>query len=368
MDPRDCRGIGGLLQGMTDGEWECVLDIATQNGFAGLLGRNLAWAERDAGASVPIVPKLEAVQRGQLVQQLARKAAARRVAQALAEARIRFVVFKGIVLAEEIYGGLALRAFRDCDLMVPLDDLDRAFDVVSALGYSLTQFHHPREYLQLGAHAAGMLHRDGSGLDLHWSIAPDLLAPEELALAWAHCRPAPAHASVPGLRLSPEMTLVHLAKHFHSHQYVSVKPLLDFYVTARRLREDIDPAQVESLARGLGVLRVVEIAARLCERCFLPGTMPAVLPPRAPGLQARIARRTVTDDLMLSASKSPRIVNWLRYLAASGSFAAFRRSITQALVPGKLVLTQFFNRPYRSGMYPLYYWRQLVKVLTLSRS
>jgi hypothetical protein len=27
---------------------------------------------------------------------------------------------------------------------------------------------------------------------------------------------------------------------------------------------------------------------------------------------------------------------------------------------------QFFNRPFRASMYPQYYWRQLLKVLTLS--
>ena len=38
----------------------------------------------------------------------------------------------------------------------------------------------------------------------------------------------------------------------------------------------------------------------------------------------------------------------------------------QALIPGKLVLVQFFNKPFRASMYPQYYWRQLLKVLLLS--
>jgi hypothetical protein len=312
------------------------------------------------------VDELSTLRRGQLVQHLTRRAAARRAADAFALKGIPFVIFKGVVLAEEVYGDLSLRGFRDCDIMVPLERLDEAYAVALELGYALGQFDHVRDYVALGAHAAGMVHPDGSGLDLHWSIAPDVSGPEKLAVIWQHCRQAGSNSYLPGMRLSPEMTLIHLAKHFHSHQYTSIKPLVDFYVMARSLGSRIDAGELTATARALDLLPQVDIAAALCERCFIPGSLPRSLTAGKPALPAKLAHRMVTNDLLLNAQKRSRLGNWIRYVLAAGSLASSGKSILEVLIPGKLVLVQFFSRPFRASMYPQYYWRQLVKVLTLS--
>jgi hypothetical protein len=83
-------------------------------------------------------------------------------------------------------------------------------------------------------------------------------------------------------------------------------------------------------------------------------------------LHARLARRIVSDDLMLRAHNQSRLENWIRYLLAAGTLSSSARSFLAALIPGRLVLVQFFNEPFRPNMYPRYYWRQLLKVLTLS--
>jgi hypothetical protein len=364
--PDDWEGQEQTLYRLNGEDWKAVAELAVQHGFVGLLARNLAWAEEKTGLCVPVLEELAALRRGQLVQHLARRAAARRAAEAFARRDIPFVIFKGVVLAEEMYGDLSLRGFRDCDIMVQQERLDEAYGVALELGYKLCQFDHARDYLAVGAHAAGMVHPDGTGLDLHWSIAPDMLAPDKLAIIWGHCHPAGKDAYLPGLRLSREMTLIHLAKHFHSHQYTSIKPLVDFYVTARALGTRIDVHDLIATARALDLLPMVDIAAILCGRCFIPEAAPEILSGRKPSLQARLARRIVSDDLLLHAQKLSRLGNWIRFLLAAGNAASSRKCIADALFPGKLVLVQFFNRPFRVGMYPRYYWRQLLKVLTLS--
>ena len=166
--------------------------------------------------------------RRQLVLNVARKAAAREISDALAAAGIPFALLKGVPLAEEIYGDLSLRAFWDCDVLVPPGEAEPAYRVMLSLGYCLTTFGNVRDYARLGAHAAGMARRsDGMSVDVHWAIATDALAPTQVEAVWRHCVPAAPGASLGGLRLSPEMTLVHLAKHFHSHQYTVFKPLLE---------------------------------------------------------------------------------------------------------------------------------------------
>jgi len=367
-NPDDWSGQEEALRKLGNMEWRSVAALAVQHGFAGLLARNLSWAQDKAGMRVPILEELAALRRGQLVQHLARRAAARKAGEALALKGIPFVFFKGVVLAEEFYGDLSLRGFRDCDVMVPRERVDEAYAVALELGYVLCQFDHVRNFVALGAHAAGMSHPEGTGLDLHWSIATDVLEPEKVANIWRHCVPAASDAHLPGLRLSPEMTLIHLAKHFHSHQYGSVKPLVDFQVAARKLGPHIDMGELTATAQALDLLPLVDIAATLCERCFITGSLPPALTSRAPTLQARLAHRFVSDGLILHAHKRSRLGNWIRYLLAAGSLATSARSILEILVPGKLVLVQFFNRPFRATMYPRYYWRQLLKVLTLSRT
>ena len=364
--PDDWNGQEEALRRLDGAGWKSVADLAKQHGFAGLLARNLAWAQQKTGFRAPILKELSDLRRGQLVQHLTRRAAARRAAEALASKDIPFVIFKGVVLGEEIYGDLSLRGFHDCDIMVQHERLDEAYAIALELGYALGQFDHVRDYVRLGAHAAGMVHRDGTSLDLHWSIGPDVLEPERLAIIWRHCRASVGDSYLPGLRLSPEMTLIHLAKHFHAHQYTSIKPLVDFYVAARSLRTTIDVDQLTATARALDLLPFVDIAASLCEECFIPDAIPHILAVREPALHARLARRVVSKDLMLHAEKRSRLGNWTRYLVAAGSPASCARSMLQALIPGKLVLVQFFNRPFRASMYPQYYWRQLLKVLTLS--
>lgn len=362
----DWIGREGQLRATSAMQWAAVHDHAIEHGFAGLLARNLAWAAEAAAIDIPAIHALADQRRGQLVQHLVRKAAARRVALAFQERGIPFVVFKGIVLAEEVYADLSVRGFRDLDIMVPESHLDTAYETCVALGYRISTLPHLRDFVAAGAHAAGMEHADGSGVDLHWSIAPDMLDRARVARIWEHTRPAPAGASLPGLRLGPEMTLVHLAKHLHAHEYVSPKPLVDFFVAARTLAPEIDADRLQRLAGALGLRPVLDSAAALSERCFIAEALPRAVRARAQSRPARIARRVVDDGLLVDAARRPRIVNWSRFLLAAGDAQAAGRGMAKILFPSRLTLAQFFRRPYAPALYPRYYWRQLVKVITLS--
>jgi hypothetical protein len=364
--PEDWTGREDELRKTSAPQWIAVRDHASEHGFAGLLARYLSWAAEAAAIDLPVVGELEKQRRGQLVQHLARKGAARRVGVALHERGIPFIVFKGIVLAEEIYGDLSVRGFRDIDIMVPEADLDSAYAACVKLGYRLSTLPTLRDFVAAGAHAAGMEHADGSGVDLHWSIAPDVLDPARVARIWQHTRAAPAGATLAGLRLGPEMTLVHLAKHLHAHEYVSPKPLVDFFVAARVLTPELDGGKLQRLASELGLLPVLDSAAALSDRCFIPGALPAAVRARTHSRAARIARRVVDEGLLVDAARQPRISNWSRYLLAAGDARAVGRGVAKILFPSRLTLAQFFRRPYAPGLYPLYYWRQLVKVITLS--
>lgn len=364
--PQDWSGQHAGLRALDAGEWRGVVAQAVDHGLVGLVGRSLEWAQAETGIAIAAVGPLAELRRGQLVQQLQRKAAARRAADGLARRGIPFIAFKGVALAEEIYGDLSLRGFRDFDVMVPLERLDEAYAALFEMGYRLPRFGHPRDWLAHGAHAVGMAHADGSGVDLHWAFAPDVLDAGRVAMIWSHAREAPRGAHLPGLRLSTEMSLVHFAKHFHSHQYGEIKPLLDFYVTARTAGAGVDAAGLAAAARAMDLLPVVRIALRLCERSFIAGHLAALEAAKGPSIQAAIAARVVSERFLVNATRLPRISNWLRYLAAAGGARATLKGALALLFPNRLTLTQFFDRQFQASMYPAYYWRQLVKVVTFA--
>ena len=347
-------------------DWTWLLHKASALGFLGLFARNLGWVAGVSGISPPILPALAARRQGQLMQQIARKAAARSVADALQAEGIPFLPIKGVVLAEEIYGDLSLRAFRDFDVLVTPERLDDAYALLVRMGYRMPHCDHVREWVAQGAHAVNMAHPDGSGVDLHWSIAPDVVDARRIRVIWEHSRPPRPGASLPGSRLSPEMTLVHLAKHFHSHQYRAPKPLVDFYVASRVLRHETSAQALFAAARSLGLVPVVDVAIRLCERSFLPGSLAHFAEARPPTTSARLARVVISDRFMIEADERARVANWLRYLVAAGGVRAAWESIVGLVVPSRLLLMQFFNRPVNAFSYALYYWRQLKKVVTLS--
>ena len=362
--PAYWRGRGEELRALSGESWHAVTHYASLHGLAGLVARSLGWAEQATGFRAPALEALEEARHGQLARQLLFKAAARRIAHALQARGIAFIAFKGVVLAEEVYGDLSLRRFQDFDAMVRRENVDEAFEAAQALGYRLTHFGHVREHVRAGDHAASMEHPDGTSFDLHWKLAPDMdVATAEIV--WRDSIPAGANASFPGMRLSPAMTVVHLAKHFHVGKYWLLKPLVDFHVASNKFAQAVEDGSVGAAAHELGLSGLLDVVSALRDRHLPDATRSAGAQPYS--LRARVALAVVTEPFLLDSPGHSRIGNWLRYLAASGSWRAAAHSAREILVPGRPRLARFFKKPYAPGMYPRYYWKQLLKVLTLAR-
>ena len=96
-----------------------------------------------------------------------------------AEHEIRALPFKGPVLAQCVYGNLALRFMRDVDILVPPEDVHRAHALLLARGYRtetklLPGFVAWRLEYQLCVSRA----IDTAIVELHWTVASLSVAPE----------------------------------------------------------------------------------------------------------------------------------------------------------------------------------------------
>lgn len=93
------------------------------------------------------------------------------VVQLLKSANIQAVPFKGVALAQQVYGDLSLRHLGDTDLLVSQADALRAIHLLESLGYTPTFKINERLFKSYSLSRGGieLVSTDGLGaIDLHW--------------------------------------------------------------------------------------------------------------------------------------------------------------------------------------------------------
>jgi hypothetical protein len=108
-----------------------------------------------------------------------------RLLRSFHENEVPVVAFKGPTLAEAVYGDLSLREFCDLDLLIRMQDLTKAEDILLACGYA-AQFP-DRDYRTafLSYHGQYAFRRGQSDLDLHWQFSQDgVVFPLQAAEVW----------------------------------------------------------------------------------------------------------------------------------------------------------------------------------------
>jgi hypothetical protein len=101
------------------------------------------------------------------------------------ENELPVVAFKGPVLAEAVYGDLSLREFCDLDLLIRVQDLTKAEDILLACAYT-AQFP-DRDYRTAFLSYQGQyaFRREQSYVDLHWQFSWDgVVFPLRAAEVW----------------------------------------------------------------------------------------------------------------------------------------------------------------------------------------
>jgi hypothetical protein len=367
LNPRHWDGQETILRAVDVPAWGFVRDLAVQHGLLGLVARNLDWAHRRTGLPIPILDRARDWRHGQLLQMLVQRSAVRRVAEALSRRGIRFVIFKGMALVEEVYGDLSLRVFRDCDILVDRDRLEAAHAVVQRLGYSFTDVGGLQECLARGKSGANLSHVDGFSVDLHWAMRGYEMPPIDPKLIWRHCRPPQPSQDLPGWRMSPELTLISLASHFQVHEYEEMKPLVDFYLAAVRLGPRISADALLETARTLGMAQNVDLAARLCQRLFMHHPLVARLAAGPPSLHTRLALRLLRAENLLRREKILPTMRRLRGLVCHDAPSSSARAVRKMLMPKAHELELRFGRPFHLAMYPRYYLAQTHRVLARSK-
>jgi hypothetical protein len=201
------------------------------------------------------------------------------VSSTLRSAGIDSLAVKGVVLAETVYGDLALRPASDVDILVHPADLPAARSVLGSLGFhrraerlaeKWTHSHHDPRYFRRTA-------RGDVCLELHWALWPSSRFHDDGGL-WARSRTVELRGSA--LRtLSREDTLLHLAIH-RTRAPLLLRSVCDVAELLRRERSWLDWDAVQERAETIGartaLYAVLSGAQRLLAAPLPPGVLEAL--------------------------------------------------------------------------------------------
>ena len=182
-----------------------------------------------------------------------------KILKALHRENIPVILLKGAHLAQLVYSNIALRPMGDIDILVRKNDLLKAEQKLTELGYSSLRENSVEEACGTCQHIPPMTKQDAPPVELHWTLeAPTCSFSIDIEGMWQRARPATV-AGVDTLTLSPEDLLLHLCLHTSVHHMYSngLRAFCDIRETIRHHRDELNWDTVQNRAREWGAVNAV---------------------------------------------------------------------------------------------------------------
>ena len=193
-----------------------------------------------------------------------------RILGRLEAAGIPALAYKGPVLAQMLYGNLALREFSDLDILLGREDVAAAQAALLESGYRpATELSPQQQAAWLRSNCElGLVSRDGAILlELHWRIAPRYFSAEPaVSDLLARAQPVPVGGAL--LRtLGAEDLLLALSLHAAKHAWRGLGWLCDIGELLRAY-PGLDWTAVEGRAQKLGLRRLLDLPLHLANQAL----------------------------------------------------------------------------------------------------
>lgn len=264
--------------------------------FLQMVARQRVWAMAQAGlltanVSVPADVGQRLKNKAQKIagQNLRLAAEIVRLQHALAAAGVTAVFIKGVVLADRVYGSIAIKHGKDIDIWMPPDQVDAAWRCLEHIGY--------RQQWLPANHSAALRHRlmrhkkemsfchmqTGAEVELHWRLSDN---PALAAFPQRDDLVALPFAGVPLHQFTDEALFCYLAQHGAQHSWYRLKWLADFH--AFLSGKDCAALYRQATERHMGL--VAGYGLMLCHRYF-GMTLPDALLREISGWRVRLLCR-----------------------------------------------------------------------------
>jgi hypothetical protein len=259
-----------------DVDWQILLDLATRHRVQPILCQTLKSVCWDI---VPLRIKRQLEHSYMLNVQISLIFAAEllRLLDQFQQNGIALSAFKGIILAQLVYGDLSLRQFSDLDIIVHEPDLPKSEDILTALGYEpdFPDRDYRSSFLRYQGQYAFRHRETGISVDLHWRLSakgePFPLQPAEI---WSRL----GEVKIIGRRV-PTLVLddlvLFLAAHGTKEGWRYLNWVCDFAELLRK-HQNIDWKSVLGRAQASNCLRSLQLAMVLSST-LLDAPVPAEL-------------------------------------------------------------------------------------------
>lgn len=204
--------------------WSNILQAASQHGVASLLYKNLR--KVDGGGTIPDEASRKLLQlynRTALRNHLLFKSLGE-LLESFARQEIKVIVLKGPYLAQLIYTDFASRPFRDLDLLIQKEDLDKARQMLVEAEYTLKPGLLADGFFQQYHFSLPFLKEDdvaNTYIELHWNLADQFMGHTlDMENLWARAHPA-VLSGHHAFTLSPEDLINHLSLHLDMHGFLN---------------------------------------------------------------------------------------------------------------------------------------------------
>lgn len=253
-------------------DWDAFKAAVKQHKIQPLLIRGLRTMDADAVANIPLLSRYKGRQNKYTMESFQRLRALAEACGALAAEGIRVLSMKGPILSMELYGDPSMRTSRDLDVTVSGEDLSRAGEILTGLGYEAEEnlFHKTplrfRYYNRIEPEKHIVYHRSEICIELHWKT--NVQSETSFEDLWA----GREEQTILGTKiaiLGQEDRYPALVIHAAEHGFHRLRWLLDLYELQRKPGFSWEKLHRQMAAQGVGELLLETILVMY--RLDLPG-------------------------------------------------------------------------------------------------
>jgi len=260
--PNKLQHIRALLRAPI--RWDSLLDLSAHHGVLPRLYRALADVERELPSELWLQLKQSYQINVHKAMLLSRELI--RIVDHLAERGVEILPYKGLALAEALYGDIAMRQTGDIDLLIRAPDLARVREAVQELGYAPhaeLSAAEERAYLKSGYECAFDCAAWRNLLEVQWAIVPRFYAVDfDLDGVFVRAVTMEVAGRTMKTPCNEDLFLI-LAVHAAKHVWGRLIWICDLARITER--PGLDWSWIGAQARKLGIVRIVRVTMLLAQ-------------------------------------------------------------------------------------------------------
>lgn len=232
----DSKPLLELLATDTAYDWQLFYQLALHHKAYPVLFTSI---QKYASDWIPmaLIQSLQQKYMQNTIEMLHLSAETAKVSKELTDRGIRNLMLKGPVLAELLYGDLSMRTSKDIDVLVPIESVNQAEEILLQCGFEIHQ-EKPRilnDWKWRDHHSSYFHPKSRVQVELHWRLNPDTGSEPDFDTLWNRRQQVTVAGSSRIDTLGDNDMLLYLLSHGARHGWFRLRWLMDLDVILRRV-------------------------------------------------------------------------------------------------------------------------------------